>query len=257
VKPSDAARPGNDRVVVVLAAMPRELHPLVRRLGLRAATAGGMRAWRGDGVVAAAVGVGPDRAGSGTARVLEEVPARRVIVTGVAGAVGPTLKVGDLVHPATVVDTRSATVRTPSAPSTVGSRVGLLATVGRVHLEGSVRRGTRGRDGSDELPEGTTAVDMETAAIAAASEAKGVPWDVVRAVSDVAGTLTPEIASLLRPDGRADAAATARVLVRNPRLLGPLVRLGLDTARATRVATAAVISELATAGVRPASRRRG
>lgn len=241
---SGAARPVNHRTVVVLAAMPRELRPLARRLRLRPAPMGGLPAWYGDGVVAVAVGVGPDRAGAGAARVLEEVPARRVVVTGVAGALDASLKVGDLVRPATVVDVRSSAVRTPS---TSGARAGLLATVERVHLAGT---GPNGGAWALQLPEGATAVDMETAAIAAVCEAKGVPWDVVRAVSDVAGTVTPEVASLLRLDGRADVASAARVLLRNPRVLGRLVRLGLDTARATRVATGAVVSELAIPGTR-------
>jgi adenosylhomocysteine nucleosidase len=229
--------------VVVLSAMPRELRPLVRALRLRPASLEELPAWGDDEVLAVAVGVGPARAGAGAAKVLEAAGAQRVVITGVAGALDTSLEVGDLIRPSVVVDARSGVVRTPSTPDPGG---GILATVERVHLSG--RGPLPGRwpagDGDILLPAGAMAVDMETAAIAAACEAKGVPWDVVRAVSDVAGTLTQEAASLLRPDGRADVYKAARLALRDPRALCRLVRLGLDSARAVRVATGAIVSEL-------------
>jgi adenosylhomocysteine nucleosidase len=237
----------SDQVVLVLAAMPRELRPLVRKLRLRPSSIDGLRAWRRSDLVAVAVGVGPARAGAGAARVFDVVRARRVVITGVAGGLDPSLKVGDLVRPATVVDVGSGSVHTPGAPD---ARAGMLATVDRVFLSD---RGSGVASSPAQLPEGATAVDMETAAIAAVCEANGIPWDVVRAVSDVAGTLTPEVAALLRPDGRADLVAAARVVLHDPRALGRMVRLGLDTERATRAASRAVISELERAANRPGS----
>ncbi len=262
-------------MVVVLAAMPRELRPLARALRLRGASVGGLPAWRGDGVVAAAIGVGPARARAGAIRVLEEVPARWVVVTGVAGALDTSLKVGDLIRPATVVDMRTGVVRTPTTPTTPSTPsspstpispstpsspttpsptstrgptdawTGVLATVEHVYQPA----GGSADDGLVlQFPEGTAAVDMETAAIAAVCDEKGVPWNVVRAVSDVAGTLTPEVASLLRPDGRTDVAGAARLVLHDPRVLGRLVRLGLGTARAVRAATAAVVFDLMSTG---------
>jgi adenosylhomocysteine nucleosidase len=232
--------------IVVLAAMPRELRPLVRRLRLRAGTVRGLPAWFGQGVAAAAVGVGPTRAGDGSAAVLDELAPRRAFVTGVAGAVDPTLKVGDVVRPARVVDVRSAR---SFSPHSSGPRSGVLGTVERVFLDGG---DTHTADPA--LPDGTTAVDMETAAIAAVAEARGVPWDVVRAISDVAGTLTPKIAAILRPDGRADLPAAARLVLRDPRVVRRLARLGVDTTRAVQAATAALAAELAAEAAGEASR---
>lgn len=229
------------RAVVVLGATPRELRPLARALRLRPEPVGDLPAWRDDRVVAVAVGVGPARAGAGAARVLDALAAQRVVITGVAGALDDSLEVGDLVRPAAVVDVRSGVVRTPSTPAPGGA---VLATVEQVHLSG---RGPTG-EGDVRLPAGATAVDMETAAIAAACEARGIPWDVVRAISDVAGTLTQDAASLLRPDGRADVFKAAHLVLRDPRALVRLVRLGLDSARAVRVATDAVVSELTATG---------
>lgn len=227
-----------DRTLVVMAAMPRELRPLVRACRLRSSPVGRLPAWRSDGLVAVAVGAGPTRARAMAAEVLEEIVAWRVLVTGVTGAVDPAFAVGDLVLPSAVVDVRSGRRFVPSAS---GPRAGVLATVEQV---------STGDDGSASLPGGAIAVDMETAAIAEASEERGIPWDVIRAVSDTSGTLTAEIASLLRADGRADLRRVAGAVLRDPRLAGRLVRLGLGTARAIRVATRAVVKELEAEGLR-------
>lgn len=225
--------------IVVIAAMPRELRPLARRLRLRPAPLRGLPAWRGDGLVAVAVGVGPARAAARAAEALDDLAPARVLVIGVAGALDPGLDVGDLVHPSAVIDVRTARELVPHGS---GERNGVLATVEEVWC---------GHDPSGKaprLPAGATAVDMETAAIAALAEERGLPWDVVRAISDVAGTLTPELAALLRPDGRVDVRASMRLVLRDPRMLARLIKLGVDTAGAVRVATRVVATQLSTSG---------
>jgi adenosylhomocysteine nucleosidase len=232
--------------VVVCAAMPRELRLLARALRMRACPVGGLPAWRGRSVVAVAVGVGPERAAAGTTQVLDALRARRVLVVGIAGAVDPALEVGDLVRPEAVVDVRSA--RVLIAARRGAPRSGVLATVDRVLLmgDGQVAIGS-----APTLPDGTTAVDMETAAIAAVADARGVSWDVVRAISDVVGTLTPDVAALLCPDGRVRHRAAARLLLSDPQAARRLVRLGVDTNRALRAMTGEVVRELAAEGLGP------
>ena len=235
-----------DREVVVLAAMARELRPLARALRMRAGPVGGLPAWRGHGVVAVSVGVGPERARAGTEQVLDAVRARRVLVTGLAGALDSALEVGDIVRPRAVVDVRTARVLVVARGDL--ARAGVLATVDRVHLESNHPRGGAV---TAQLPDGATAVDMETAAIAAVAEARGIAWDVVRGISDVAGTLTPDVAALLSPDGHVHVLAVARLLLRRPQSLGRLVRLGVGANRALRAATRAVVRDLAAGGQCP------
>ena len=232
-----------DHGVVVLAAMARELRPLARALGLQPGPVGGLPAWRGPRVVAVAVGVGPERARAGANQVLDAVEARLVLVTGLAGALDPALVVGDVVRPSAVVDVRTARVLVP--PLRDVARSGVLATVERVHLGSGHPRGAATRA---QLPDGVTAVDMETAAIAAVAEARGIAWDVVRGISDVAGALTPDIAALLSPEGHVHVLAAARLVLRRPQTLGRLVRLGVGANRALRAATRAVLSDLAAGG---------
>lgn len=248
--------------VVVMAAMPRELRPIARALRMRPANLLGRPAWRRGGLLAVAVGVGPARSATRSAAVLDEVVPTRIFVTGVAGAVDPALEIGDLVVPVTVVDVRTGRAFSPDPGWASGPRSGLLATVERALASARVAGAvpsppttpaegpTTPQELTPGLPEGTTAVDMETAAIAAEAEARGIPWDVVRGISDTWGMLTPELAAILRPDGRADLGAAARLVRADPRAVGRLVHLGLGTARATRAATGAVLAQLSAHGRR-------
>jgi adenosylhomocysteine nucleosidase len=245
--------PAHDRsapTVVVLAAMPRELRLIARRLRLRPGRVAGLPAWSRGGVVAAAIGVGPARAAAGCAGVLREVPASRVLVTGVAGAVDPALCVGTLILPEAVVDVRTGR---RFAPSTGAPRAGVLASVDAVFAPPVGAR--CGPSGALGLPAGTTAVDMETAAVAAVAEERGIAWDVVRAISDTSGMLTLDVAGVLRPDGRADLVTAARLVLRKPGAAVRLVRLGIGAARAGRAASAAVCAQLDSLGL-PDSRNR-
>lgn len=212
--------------------MRSELRPLVRALGLQQITLGASVAWQGDGVVAAIVGVGPQMAGLGARQVLEVAGVSGVLVIGVAGACDPSVQIADVLAPATVVDAATGAVFEPQSflPGAVGTRrAGTLATVARI---------------GGPVPPGARAVDMETAAIAAACVDRGIPWDVRRAVSDLPGGLPERIETLLRPDGRVDAGAVARMLLRRPADGLMLARLGRDTSRAIRAVTASALAAL-------------
>ncbi len=84
---------------------------------------------------------------------------------------------------------------------------------------------------------------METAAIAKVCEERGVPWSVVRAISDRAsdGSVDAAIVGLTRPDGRPDFLATARYLIRHADAVPRLVRLGRGAKLATQRAADAAI----------------
>lgn len=217
--------------------MPRELRPFVRALRLQPATLAGLPAWRGGGVLAATVGVGPAMARRSAERLLEASGASGVLVIGVAGACDRNLRVADVVAPAVVVDGSAGTVFEPQ-PFLPGSglppRAGTLVTVERI--------GAAPPSGAAEV--GADTVDMETAAVAAVCVSRSLPWEVLRAVSDVPGGLPAAIDTVLRPDGRADPVALVRLLARHPSELPALVRLGRDTSRAIAAVTAAALAAL-------------
>lgn len=219
-----------DSSVAVLAAMPRELRRLARALALPAAPVGGRPGWRSSRILVGAVGVGAEAASAATARVLADHRPTEVLIIGVAGAVDDDLAVAEVIAPSRVVDAATGVAWTPHGGGREATaRPRTLATVQRLGAP---------------LPEGTSAVDMETAAIAAQCERLGVPWDVRRAISDLPGTVRSTVAALVGADGTADLPAVARFVARDPRQLGVLRRLARDSARAISAVTASALAEL-------------
>lgn len=228
--------------------MAREVRPLVRALSLRPVPATGVhRAWHGGDRLAAVVGIGPVAAERATHRLLDTFGVGRVLVAGVAGAVDPALAIGDVVFPSEVLDRATGTVFRPHRPGGSGLLVTSNAIGGALAVEGTPQGDVTAIAAEvppGELPPGTSAVDMETAAIARVCEERGVPWAVVRTISDVPGTLDDSVLELLRPDGGLDVAALARLLVREPRQATRLARFGRDVQRAVQALTMAALREL-------------
>lgn len=224
--------------LALLCAMPMELKPLVRRLGLQPEQRGGLALHTGrvgpHSVVALATGMGPPLATSSTERLLTAVTVQRVLVFGITGAVDDDIEVGTVVRPALVVD----------------------AATGREHqpdvLDDEPVAGTMWTTNvitpPDELPalraKGVLCLDMETAAIAHSCEQRGIPWSVHRAISDRAtdGPLVADAFSLAHQDGRPSWSAVTRYFVRHPRRIPAMTRLGRGTRLATERAVDAVVA---------------
>ena len=225
--------------VCVLAPMRIELEPVVRLLDLVAVDDDGPAPRRYRGIVGdlavdawlTDIGMGPATA---AAREAVADGADWIVVCGVAGGVGDTVDIGDLIVPESVVD-RSTGRRYRPAP----------AQPPRSTPHGEISCG-------DDLitdpvtlaamaAQGIVAVDMETAAIAAVCEAAGRTWTVFRAISDHAagGLVDAALFALTGPDGRSDPAAIARYLDEDPARRERLTRLASDTARATEAAATA------------------
>ena len=80
---------------------------------------------------------------------------------------------------------------------------------------------------------GAAIVDMETHAVAKAASDAGLPFVVVRAVSDTAAFALPRAAQAgFKPDGRPDVAAVMRALVARPWELPALLRTARDAENA-------------------------
>lgn len=224
--------------VAVLCAMTSELRPLVRLAGLAPVHDGVFAGTVGAHAVTARImGVGPERAASTAERVLEAGGVDRVCVVGIAGRLDPSLAIGQVLVPEVVVEgDTGAEHRTP--PWDRIDPRGRLVTFGDFGAEVAAIPRLRA--------EGCSAVDMETAAVAAVCERHGCPWAAFRAISDDAtdGTIDAEIAAMARPDGSADTGAALRYLLRRPWRLPRLARLGRDAAAAARAAAAAALAAL-------------
>ena len=215
--------------IAFVCAMPMELRPLIRRLGLRRTRIGGGPGHTGtlDGhpVVAIVTGMGTRRAREGTARLLDATTPVLVVVVGITGAVDAETPIGALVRPERVVDGATGREHRPT-PFAPGAEHGTMWTTDRLTT-------------AAELPalraQGVVALDMETAAIAQVCEAGDVPWTVVRCISDRAtdGSVDEELFGLADPDGTPSGRAVARYVLRHPGRVPRLIRMGRDAASAT------------------------
>jgi adenosylhomocysteine nucleosidase len=185
-------------------------------------------------VFAALIGVGPDAARRSTTRLLDILDPTHVVVSGIAGGIGPGTEVGGMVVPDTVVDLgtgreySAAAVRdfTPS---------GRIGTVDELILDPSRLEELVSRQ--------IVALDMETAAVAEVCAEADRPWSAFRAISDRPqdGLLSEDVMSMLRPDGSVDVRVALRHLATHPGRIPALARLGRDaSAAASRAARASV-----------------
>jgi adenosylhomocysteine nucleosidase len=149
-------------------------------------------------------GVGRKAAGEAASRLLEHAPIPALVVAaGFCGALVPALRVGDIVTSPRIF-TADHIVGTPAEKRLLAEQ------------------------------QNADAVDMESAAIADACAARGVPFRAVRAVSDAADTaLSPDLVQLLS-GGNVSPWKAVRALVRKPALLGEFLRLARDTKLASR-----------------------
>ena len=233
-----------DRVAII-APMPNELRPVVKRLGLqRTGERGGMPVYTGavgdTEVVATRTGIGPALAEKAMEELLELTDVDRVIVVGIAGGMEPVSAVGDLIVPEEVVDdaTGDRFRATPGA--------GLTA-------QGVIRTGDAADYGLDDADlarlrdeEGYTALDMETAAVARVCGRHGIPWLAFRAISDMAGdvSLGPVVMTLVNPDGSPRVWAGIRFLVTRPHKIPRFVQLGREATAAANLAAEAAAAHL-------------
>lgn len=229
--------------VLMLAPMRSELRPLVRLMGGRPDRLGGVavhvgRAGRAT-ITAAMIGVGPAAARSATEKLLDAGPFDHVVVSGIAGGVGDSAPVGELVTPAEVEDLSSGRRFTPT---TLGYHppAGVLSTTAELIVDPAAVAAL--------LDRGVVALDMETAAVAEVSEQRGRPWSVFRVISDRPedGLLDQGVFELLERDGTVNVARTLRYVLAKPARLRPLARLGRDAAGAARKAARAAVSASAT-----------
>lgn len=226
--------------VGVLAPMPSELRPVVKVMGLQRPEGASFHAGRVGrvDVVATRTGMGFALATDATTRLLDAETVDHVLVVGIAGGIGPS-RVGDVLVPATVTD------------RTTG-HVYAAAPLGRVS-SGSI-------SSSDEflvdpaqldalVADGALAVDMETAAVAAVCEARGVAWSAVRVVSDLASDHPDDaVLALADADGTPRVADGLRFMARNPRRIPLLMKIARDSTRAAKAAAVEAAAQLRALG---------
>jgi len=236
-----SATPAPARRIAVLAPMRSELRPLVRCLALRRARSGAGALFSGTvgrvEVVATITGIGTRAAARAARLVLDATPVDHLVVIGIAGGIGPSVAIGDLVVPERVLDLATGAEHRPNALGDTPAR-GTLATSDQLLVD------------PDEVARlerrGIIAIDMETAAIGAVCGERRCPWSVFRAISDRAddGSTDAAVFGLVGPDGAPDLAAVACFVLTRPWRVPELARLGRGLRLATNAAASAAVAAL-------------
>jgi len=221
---------GSTRVRVgVLAPMKSELRPVVRAFALKPAEINGVAVHTGivgnAEVVASTTGIGTALATSATERLLGLADFDRVMVVGIAGGVGPTVDIGDLVIPEVVLDGPTGNEYRP-APIDGPSARGSIVTSDDFIVDPERLR--------DLIARGVIAVDMETGSVAAVCAARGIAWSAVRAISDRAEDGDEEMVKLANVDGSPNGAAIARYFARRPGRIPYLLKVGKGSVLAAK-----------------------
>ena len=138
--------------------------------------------------VVAVGGIGDKCARRAAEAAIEYAQPRLVLSAGIAGAISPKLRVGDIGRIREVVDVASG----DRYPTQGGEWV--LATSQEVH-DAAGKRELLTKYGAD-------VVDMEGAAVARIAMERGLEFAAVKSISDAAGFTMPPLTRFVRQDGR-------------------------------------------------------
>lgn len=210
-----------------VAGMTWELAPLAR--------------WRAP-PIAEARGAGPDAARAASERAIER-GAGLLVSWGSAGALDG-LRPGDLVVADAVVEIAAGNSAgadqdhecSPALADRLAAALARLGPVNRGRLC-SVADPACGPAAKTELHRrsGAIAVDMESAAVAAAAARAGLAFAVVRVIVDAADQVVPSVALAGLDGPRTRPLRVAAGLLESPAQAFPLLRLAASARRARRV----------------------
>lgn len=181
----------------------------------------------GRAAMLAANGAGRSAAAAATRRLLARGGFRAVLSTGFAGALDPSLQVGDIfVADCVRGGGLEYGARLPSS-CPPGARRGVLLTVDEVVVSARAKQSL--------LSRGAQAVDMEAAAVASAAAEHGVGFYCVRSISDGAGQDLPiDLNRAIRQDGTFSAMGVVRQARLDARRWAGVARLWRDARVASR-----------------------
>jgi adenosylhomocysteine nucleosidase len=221
-------------VVVALAAEARALAPARPRLGQIEDLGGGVRRH--------VCGMGPEAAAAAAAELVRSGVAA-LAMFGVAGALDPLLASGAVLCPAEVLDDAGRRYACDGAwRSRLAIRLGSLVELRDAPLL-TVREPLLTPQAKAEAyrRSAAAAVDMESAAVAAAAHDAGLPFLALRAIADgAADSLPPALTGAVDRWGRPKPLGVAGALLGHPQLIARLPHLAatmnLATAALRRVA---------------------
>jgi adenosylhomocysteine nucleosidase len=172
---------------------------------------------------------------SGTASLVESSVRRAncLISFGIAGALAPELRAGDVVVATNVIAAdkrwwaeKQFRDRIADLARRIGAHEGPV--LGAQALLGTAAQKSRARSET-----GASAVDLESDIVARIATSAGIPFVIMRAIADTASLTLPPAALLdLSPDGAPQLTRVLASVLRRPSQVKALIGLARDTRRA-------------------------
>jgi len=249
-----AASTPETSVTAVVAALPEELAPLRSLLsGIERARVGALVVesgrLAGRRVVLSTTGDGAGNARAGVAALLAASRADALIVIGVAGALSAELRTAALVVASRVTDESGRSFaangdQVAAVARATGGRAAIVVSAARIADSASEKQRLALASGAGA---GAAVVDLESATYVAAAAGAGIPWLVLRAVSDTADEALPELLNRSRDGGGAVRRGQVFLrLLRQPQALPFLLALRGRVDRCAEVLARAVADALPT-----------
>ncbi|MBN1581830.1 MAG: phosphorylase [Anaerolineae bacterium] len=240
----------------LIAAMPQEIKPVLRRVGKRERTTlGPFSCYRFQlanlDCLLVESGIGLKRAIAATRELLSAARPSLLVSFGVAGAVRNDLRVGDVVlaSGACLLDEGIPGAVLPLAPFTNAARQAATQAMKRrgARLVAGTALTTLGPQVVRDLPPATAypVLEMETAGIAQLAAEQGIPLFALRAVSDLVEDGLPLSIQELTGEGLTPRIGKiVKSVLRRPRIIPQLVRLAWHVEQAAENLAIALLAIL-------------
>jgi adenosylhomocysteine nucleosidase len=207
--------------IAILAALPREVAPLVRTWPMRTISPReGTSIWETDHAIVVCAGMGRERVTRALKLAESRGPLDSVLSVGYAGALRAGMEMNRAYWPAIVLDGET------------GERFvcedgeGTLVTTD--HAVGREEKLTLAARWNAEL------VDMEAAAVARLANMRGLPFRALRAISDRVEDNVPDLSRFTDGRGGFREGSFAMYIALRPWMIPTAVQLGRQSAQASQ-----------------------
>lgn len=199
--------------IAIVVAMSREVAPLLRKAQKNERQ--GLSLFELESAVVVAGGIGRRAARRAAEFVVDYAQPELLISAGVAGALAPTLHVGDVLHAREVVDSESG-VR-------FITRGGDCVLVSAAGVTGEAEKRALSERFAGE------AVDMEAAAVAQVAQQHGLEFAAVKGISDELGFAMPPVGQFVDDAGQFRTGSFVAHLLVHPSWWLPVRELSRNT----------------------------
>ncbi len=189
------------KCIAIVVAMRRELAPLLR--GVQAQRADGIEFFELEDAVIAVGGMGRNAARKAAEAVVDMYEPTTLISAGIAGALTTKLRAGDVVQGFEVVDAES------------GARFKTAGGESMIVTAASVSGPAEKRMLADRYQ--ADVVDMESAAVAAVAQERGIEFGAMKAISDELEFEMPPVGRFVDGDGEFETARFATYIALRPK----------------------------------------